>query len=77
LTDLAAFTRFLVILKKLRAQSLDALFTDFNNFGQEFSMKNYRINFIRHGMTEANQRGVYVGRSDPELSPEGIRACWS
>ena len=40
-------------------------------------MKNYRINFIRHGMTEANQRGVYVGRSDPELSPEGIRACWS
>lgn len=37
-------------------------------------MKNYRLHFIRHGMTEANRRGAYAGRrTDVELSPEGIR----
>lgn len=36
-------------------------------------MKNYRINFIRHGITEANLKGWYVGRTDYELCPEGIR----
>ena len=37
------------------------------------SMKNYRIHFIRHGMTEANLRREYVGRTDYDLCPEGIR----
>lgn len=36
-------------------------------------MKNYRINFIRHGITEGNLKGLYVGRTDYDLSPEGIR----
>ena len=36
-------------------------------------MKNYRINFIRHGITQANLDGLYVGRTDHELCTEGIR----
>lgn len=37
-------------------------------------MKNYRLHFIRHGLTESNRRGVYAGRrTDAELTPEGIR----
>jgi alpha-ribazole phosphatase len=36
-------------------------------------MKNYRINFIRHGITQANLEGLYVGRTDHELCTEGIR----
>lgn len=37
-------------------------------------MKNYRLHFIRHGLTQANQRGAYAGRrTDVELAPEGIR----
>lgn len=37
-------------------------------------MKNYRLHLIRHGLTEANRRGVCAGRrTDTELAPEGIR----
>lgn len=37
-------------------------------------MKNYRLHFIRHGLTESNRRGAYAGRrTDVELTPEGIR----
>ncbi|MEA5010589.1 MAG: histidine phosphatase family protein [Angelakisella sp.] len=37
-------------------------------------MKNYRLHFVRHGMTEENKSGCYQGRrTDPELSLEGIR----
>lgn len=36
-------------------------------------MKNYRINFIRHGITDANLKGCYAGRTDYDLCPEGIR----
>ena len=37
-------------------------------------MKNYRLHFIRHGMTDSNKRGAYAGRrTDAELSVEGIR----
>ena len=36
-------------------------------------MKNYRIHLIRHGITQANLRREYVGRTDYDLCPEGIR----
>lgn len=37
-------------------------------------MKNYRLHFVRHGLTEGNKAGQYVGRRiDHELSMEGIR----
>lgn len=36
-------------------------------------MKNYRIHLIRHGLTQANLEGRYVGRTDYELCPQGIR----
>ena len=36
-------------------------------------MKNYRIHLIRHGLTQANLRREYVGRTDYDLCPEGIR----
>ncbi len=35
-------------------------------------MRNYRLHFIRHGLTQANKQGLYVGRSDYELCQEGI-----
>ena len=34
-------------------------------------MKGYRISLIRHGMTEANENGIYIGSSDLSLSPKG------
>lgn len=37
-------------------------------------MKYYRIHLIRHGMTEANERGLYIGkRTDLPLSAAGLR----
>lgn len=36
-------------------------------------MKSYVINFIRHGLTEANVRGVYAGISDIDVCEEGIK----
>ncbi len=34
-------------------------------------MKGYRLSIIRHGMTEANDRGIYIGSTDLPLSPKG------
>lgn len=37
-------------------------------------MKSYRIHLIRHGMTEANEQGLYIGkRTDLPLSAAGLR----
>lgn len=37
-------------------------------------MKTFKIHLIRHGMTDANIRGAYIGcRTDLPLSPEGVR----
>lgn len=35
-------------------------------------MKSYKIHLVRHGSTDANTRGLYVGRTDFPLSPEGL-----
>lgn len=34
-------------------------------------MKGYRISFIRHGMTKANETGIYIGSTDMPLSAKG------
>ena len=34
-------------------------------------MKGYRLSILRHGMTEANEKGVYIGRTDTPLSSKG------
>ena len=34
-------------------------------------MKCYRLQLIRHGMTEANENGIYIGKTDLPLSPKG------
>ena len=36
-------------------------------------MKSYKIHVIRHGMTEANERGLYIGTTDLPLSAAGLR----
>lgn len=35
-------------------------------------MKTYKIHVIRHGMTEANDKKLYIGRTDLPLSPDGF-----
>jgi len=41
---------------------------------EALTIKNYKLHFIRHGATEYNASGRYLGcRNDIELSPEGIR----
>ena len=39
-------------------------------------MKGYRITFIRHGMTEANDDGRYIGITDLPLSSQGAQALY-
>ena len=34
-------------------------------------MKGYRISVLRHGMTEANEKGIYIGSTDLPLSDKG------
>lgn len=34
-------------------------------------MKGYRISVIRHGTTEANEKGIYIGQTDYSLSDKG------
>lgn len=34
-------------------------------------MKGYRISIIRHGITAANDKGMYIGTTDYSLSPKG------
>lgn len=36
-------------------------------------MVTYRVHFIRHGMTEGNRDGRYVGRRNLPLCPEGVQ----
>ncbi|MGN1319516.1 MAG: histidine phosphatase family protein [Acutalibacteraceae bacterium] len=37
-------------------------------------MKTFKIHLIRHGATDANRAGMYIGnRTDLPLSPEGVR----
>ncbi len=35
-------------------------------------MKSYKIHLIRHGLTEANEKGQYLGKTDLPLSPAGL-----
>lgn len=37
-------------------------------------MKGYRISILRHGLTEANENGVYIGKTDLPLSDAGREA---
>lgn len=34
-------------------------------------MKGYRISILRHGRTEANEKGIYIGKTDLPLSEAG------
>lgn len=34
-------------------------------------MRGYRISIIRHGMTDANEKGIYIGSTDMPLSQKG------
>lgn len=34
-------------------------------------MKGYRISILRHGRTEANEKGIYIGKTDLPLSEDG------
>lgn len=34
-------------------------------------MKGYRISVLRHGMTDANEKGIYIGKTDVPLSDKG------
>ncbi|MBQ7038334.1 MAG: histidine phosphatase family protein [Clostridia bacterium] len=35
-------------------------------------MKSYKIHLIRHGLTAANEQGLYIGKTDLPLSPVGL-----
>lgn len=35
-------------------------------------MKSYKIHLIRHGLTAANEQGLYIGKTDLPLSPAGL-----
>lgn len=36
-------------------------------------MKSYKIHLIRHGETEANEKGLYIGHTDLPLSAAGLQ----
>ena len=36
-------------------------------------MKSYKIHLIRHGLIEANEKGLYLGKTDLPLSALGLR----
>ncbi|MBQ8724820.1 MAG: histidine phosphatase family protein, partial [Oscillospiraceae bacterium] len=40
-------------------------------------MKGYHLSLIRHGRTEANDNGIYIGRTDYPLSEKGIAELYS
>lgn len=40
-------------------------------------MKGYHLSIIRHGRTEANDNGIYIGRTDYPLSEKGIAELYS
>ena len=35
-------------------------------------MKTYKLHLIRHGMTEGNLNGQYIGRTELPVLPEGV-----
>lgn len=35
-------------------------------------MKTYKLHLIRHGLTDANETGAYIGKTDLPLSPTGL-----
>lgn len=35
-------------------------------------MKTYKLHILRHGLTDANETGTYIGRTDLPLSPTGL-----
>ncbi len=35
-------------------------------------MKTYKLHLIRHGMTDGNLKGQYIGRTELPLTPEGV-----
>ncbi len=37
-------------------------------------MKTYKLHLIRHGMTDGNIQGQYIGQTDLPLTPEGVTA---
>lgn len=37
-------------------------------------MKTYKLHLIRHGMTDGNIKGQYIGRTELPVTPEGITA---
>lgn len=39
-------------------------------------MKGYRIKLIRHGMTDANLNGVYIGKTDLPLCSQGVNELY-
>ncbi len=39
-------------------------------------MRGYRISVIRHGLTEANEKGIYIGTTDYSLSEAGKRQLY-
>jgi alpha-ribazole phosphatase len=47
-------------------------YTQINN--KEIKMKGYHLKIIRHGMTDANLNGTYIGVTDLPLSSEGKQA---
>jgi len=38
---------------------------------EEIIMTGYHISFFRHGLTDANEKGIYIGRTDYPLSERG------
>lgn len=36
-------------------------------------MRTYKIHLIRHGLTDGNLKGQYIGRTDLPVTPEGVR----
>ena len=36
-------------------------------------MRTYKIHLIRHGLTDGNLKGQYIGRTDLPITPEGVK----
>lgn len=36
-------------------------------------MRTYKIHLIRHGLTDGNLKGQYIGRTDLPVTPEGVK----
>ena len=45
-----------------------------NFLRKEDHMKGYRLSILRHGLTEANENGIYIGKTDYPLSEAGREA---